>query len=345
MHVVRAVTSRISYARFFFWRLKVKMKDYHEELDTRKTCMINPETVKYSLSPAFSRHQDQSTYVPVLSGDWDLHGRRIETLDEYKILEQELSESANVDRGENEMAVAVGRGGAFLLADGLRALLTAKKLQLLRTPARILARHKQWQELRKELFALSLEKHLYQPARHPDLDFPAEHSCADRFNIISENLSAQKGKLLDIGACLGYFSHRFEDAGFECYAVENSPRPLHYLKKLKMAGDKKFRIIPEDILEWNGYRGLQFDVVLALNVFHHFLKHEKTYAKLINLLNGLQMKELFFEPPLPNELKMKNAYKIFTVEEFVEFILERSGLKRVEPIGTAKDGRRLYRLN
>jgi hypothetical protein len=320
------------------------MKDYHEELGVRRTCMINPETVNYYLPQRLFTNRGQSAYVPVVSGNWDLQCKRIETLDEYKRLEPELSRSADVSKNGNEVAVAIGRGGEFFLVDGLRALLTAKKLKFSEIPARIVARHQQWEELRKELFTLSLEKHLYQPLLHCDLDFRAEHPCEDRFNIISEKLSTRKGKLLDIGADFGYFCHRFEDIGFQCYAIENSPGPLYYLKKLRTAGNKKFEIIPQDFLEWRGYDKIQFDVVLALNVFHHFIRKKKTCAKLINVLNELRMKEMFFEPCLDSELPAKSPLKSKDEEGFVDFLLENSELKKAELIGTAKDGRHVYKL-
>jgi 2-polyprenyl-3-methyl-5-hydroxy-6-metoxy-1,4-benzoquinol methylase len=342
---MRVVANRISYAKFFFWRLKVRAKDYREELNARKICMINPETIKYCLLEGFSKQQDQSEYVPVLSGSWDLLDKRIEDLDEYEAVKREVSESASVNRNRNEITVAIGREGDFMLANGLRALLTARKLQVQLIPVAIIARHLRWQELRKELYALALEKRLYQPATHPDLDIPAEHPCEDRFKIIRDNLSAQKGKILDIGADFGYFCHRFEELGFECYAVENDLKNLYYLRKLKRATGAKFKIVPEGIFEWEGSKALQFDVVLALNIFHHFLKRKKSYAKLIDLLKGLQMKELFFEPHFSNERQMKNAYKNYTEEEFVEFILQNSQLRRAKLVGTATDGRQLYKLS
>jgi hypothetical protein len=342
---MRVVANRISYANFFLWRLKVRAKDYHEELNARKICMINPEMVKYALLEGFSKRQDQSEYVPVLSSSWDLLDRRIENLDEYKAVKREVSESASGNRIKNEITVAIGREGDFLLANGLRALLTAKKFQVQLIPVTIIARHTRWQELRKELYALALEKRLYQPATHPDLDFLAEHSCEDRFKMIRDNLSARKGKLLDIGTAFGYFCHRFEELGFECYAVENDLKTCYYLRKLKRAMGAKFTIVPQNILEWEGSKALQFDAVLALNIFHHFLKKKIHYVKLIDLLKRLQMKELFLEPPLSNEPQMENAYKNYTEEEFVEFILQNSRLKRAKLVGTSTEGRHLYRFS
>lgn len=108
-------------------------------------------------------------------------------------------------------------------------------------------------------------------------------------------MAVRKGRLLDIGANLGYFCHRFEDEGFECYAVENSPTELFLLKRLQRAENKKFQIVGESIFNWSQVNQIHFDVVLALNVFHHAIKTKVSYHKLISLLQNLRMTELFFE--------------------------------------------------
>ena len=345
---VRSILSRISYGKFLFWRLKVKAGNSPEELTTSKICMVNPETIEYCLSGKLPRHQYQTGHVPVLSGDWDLLDKRIEDLVENSTSNREDFQNANADSNGGQITVAIGRFGDFLLTDGLNILLKAKRLQVQQIPALISARHSQWQELRKEVYTLALEKRLYQPTTHPDLDMIAEHSCEDRFNMIRDNLSVKRGsssaRVLDIGANHGYFCQKFEELGFKCYAVENGLINLHYLRRFKRASNKKFEVVPEGIFKWKGVKELQFDVVLALNIFHHFLKRKKPYSQLIDLLNGLQVKEMFFEPHLPGEYQMKNAYKNYTEKEFVEFVLQNSKLKRAKPIGAANDGRTLYKL-
>jgi hypothetical protein len=280
----------------------------------------------------------------VLSGDWDLLGRGIENPDEHLTTWKKASESTSHVKNRNEIMVAIGREGDFLLANGLHALLTAKRFQVRPIPVKVIARHRRWQEFRKIIYALALEKRLYQPPIHPDLDFPSEHPCEDRLKLIRDNLSARKGKLLDIGAAYGYFCHRFEELGFECYAVENNLENLYILKKLRRAMNAKFTIVPEDVLGWEDSK-TKFDVVLALSVFHHFLKKKTDYLKLTDLLNRLHMKELFFEPHLSNEPQMENAYKNYTEEEFVRFILQNSRFKKAKLIGTAADGRHLFRFS
>jgi hypothetical protein len=56
------------------------------------------------------------------------------------------------------------------------------------------------------------------------------------------------------------------------------------------------------------------------------------------------MREMYFQPHLPDEPQMQGAYKNYSVEDFVEFILQASRLSRAEFIGSAEDGRSIYKL-
>jgi hypothetical protein len=103
-------------------------------------------------------------------------------------------------------------------------------------------------------------------------------------------------------------------------------------------------VIPESIFQYQDIENLYFDVVLALNIFHHFLKDKSSYLELINLFKKLNMKEMYFQPHLPNEPQMKGAYRNYSEEKFVEFILQNSKLNKAKLIGTANDGRKIYKL-
>jgi hypothetical protein len=85
-------------------------------------------------------------------------------------------------------------------------------------------------------------------------------------------------------------------------------------------------------------------MVLVLNIFHHFLKDESTFIDLQKLLRRLECKELFFETHNPSERQMQPAFKNFTPDEFVDFILLNSVLKHSELLEEVQGGRRLYRL-
>ena len=53
---------------------------------------------------------------------------------------------------------------------------------------------------------------------------------------------------------------------------------------------------------------------------------------------------MYFQPHKPGEPQMKGAYKDYSEDEFVEFILQTSKLTKARLIGTASDGRKIYRL-
>jgi len=251
-------------------------------------------------------------------------------------------------RATDEVGVNIGRHGDLLFNEGAHRLAIAKLVGIQRIPVNITVRHPEWMKFRKELiqYAKEMGGKTYQPPTHIDLDdIRALHDdCEDRFMMIKQNMSVERGRLLDIGANLGYFCHRFQDEGFDCYAMEDSPMHLYFLRRLKRAENKEFRVIGRSVLECTEISNMHFDVILALNIFHHFLKTKESYDKYIRLLRNLQTRELFFESHLPDEPQMQAAYKNYSPDEFARLLVQHTGLENVEFIGTAKDGRSLYKL-
>lgn len=186
----------------------------------------------------------------------------------------------------------------------------------------------------------------YQPILNRGLrDLPFLKEGEVRFKTIKDNLFASKGTLLDIGANLGYFCHKFEDEGFDCYAVEANRMLCYFMEKLKKAENKKFKVIPQSIFDYKRNEDLVFDVVLALSVLHNFLQRKDLYFGLIKLLKRLKAKELFletyfFDPTNPP----KGYYKNYAPEEFIAFIFENSCFKKAEFIGKSEQGRPIYKL-
>ena len=269
----------------------------------------------------------------------------------YKSQSEILSEQNTYDpmQIEDEITVNVGRKGDLLFNNGAHRLSIVKLLGIPRIPIKITVRHPQWVNFRRQILLYAKNQSsgkIYQPIPHPDLqDLPSFHdSESDRFNIIQKELSVRKGRLLDIGANWGYFCHKFEEIGLDCYAVEIDRVNVYFLEKLKRAENRHFKVIPESIFQYQDIENLYFDVVLALNIFHHFLKDKSSYLELINLLKKLNMKEMYFQPHLPNEPQMRGAYRNYSEEEFVEFILQNSKLNKAKFIGAARDGRKIYKL-
>ncbi|MFX0203531.1 MAG: methyltransferase domain-containing protein [Candidatus Hodarchaeota archaeon] len=254
-----------------------------------------------------------------------------------------------------EITVNIGRDGQYLFQDGRHRLSIAKLLGLKVIPVKVLVRHKKWQELREELISMTKPNlgatkfnMLYQPAIHPDLhDIPASHLCEDRFLAMKKSLTFMSGIVLDLGANLGYFCHKFEDLGFNCYAIENDPQITAVANKIKIAEGKSFNILTSSIFDPCIQKQIleqHFDIVIALNIFHHFLKTKAIFLQFKKWLPKLSLKTMFFQPHLHSEEQMNNSYLNFTEEEFVQFILRETSLNDSEIIHKAADGRHVYRL-
>ncbi len=247
----------------------------------------------------------------------------------------------------DDILLAVGREGQLIFINGKHRLSIVKLLKIPKIPIIFVVRHKKWMEFRKNLIVFAKK---YQGGKltyrltHPYLqDIPFKYGNLN-FNLIKENLSISQGTLLDIGSNLGYFCHKFEDEGFDCYAVEENRLDLYFLRKLKEVENKKFNIIHEAIFEYSKNQELVFDVVLALNGFHKYLENKETFLDLINFLKRLKVKELFFGVYKYSKFGKKGGYRNYSSDERINFIIENSCLNNAIVIGKTEDGRALYKL-
>lgn len=258
--------------------------------------------------------------------------------DGYKT-QRELGNQLYLD----EVTVNIGRNGEILFEDGEHRLSIAKILGLKEISVVITKRHYQWVKFKNEIHSYSMRNSgkVYQPLTHPDLrDFPSMHTDY-RWRIISENLPLSSGSVLDIGANWGYFCHKFEDLGFECYAVENNPTELYFLNKLKAANGKKFTIISKPIFD---VEKKNYDIILALNIFHHFLQTKEAHENLTHFLNEISAKVMFFEPHNYHETQMEGSYSNYDDIDFVNYIITNSCFTNCKCIGGENEGRNIYML-
>ena len=245
---------------------------------------------------------------------------------------------------EDEIKIVVSRDGDLIHHSGQNRLAIAKILDLDKIPLKITLRHKEWMKFRKEILLYvktEMAGKAYQPLPHPDLSDIPSVWCNERFKIIKRNLTINGGRLLDIGAHWGYFCHKFEEIGFNCTAIEDSPKNVYFLRKLKRAGNASFKIINKSIFDYEDV--LNFDVILALNIFHHFLKEKESYYKLIKLLRRLKAREMYFQTDNSEEIKTKGRYKNYSPEEFLNFIIKNSNFAKADCIGEVR-GNKIYRL-
>jgi hypothetical protein len=248
----------------------------------------------------------------------------------------------------NEVSVNIGRDGSFLFQDGRHRLAIAQILGIPAIPVKVTVRHREWVEFRSFLMSLAAagggagrHNKLYQPALHPDLaDIEAFHSCEDRFDAIREHLDDQVGQMLDIGANLCYFCHRFEASGYDCIGVEYLPEIALAARRIRDAEGRKFKIYEAELFaatKKHSLDDIDFSVVIALNIFHHFLKRKETFDEFKSWLGKMNISQMFFE-------SMKDAYVDPDAAEFVQFILDNSELNHSRLIMECDDGRLLYKL-
>lgn len=253
------------------------------------------------------------------------------------------------DNPLDEIRVQIGRHGEILFEEGLHRLAIALNLGLPAVPVLITRRHSDWAALRTAVMKIVIQRgFIHQPFDHPDLDsLPliygndlAEQAWYghDRWQLISDSLPVTNGTVLDIGAYFGYFDHRLEGLGFDCIAVEPDPENLDVLNLYRTMNERKFTVWATSIFE---IKRFEFDIVLALNIFHHLVRTKRDYTCLVDFLHHLRCRALYFEPD--NNAGVK-AYRQFNDNEFVEFVQEHTGLTESHFLGQTKEGRPLYLL-
>jgi hypothetical protein len=90
-------------------------------------------------------------------------------------------------------------------------------------------------------------------------------------------------------------------------------------------------------------QNVNFDVILALNVFHHFLKFESSFVMFKQFLNNVKMKEMFIQTHEYDDGQMKDAYINYDPQSFVRFICEQTKHTNYEKIGV-ENNREIFRI-
>lgn len=243
------------------------------------------------------------------------------------------------DRPWNGPVVAFDRRGRLCLVDGADRLAAAAARGEAGVPALVAVRHRAWARIATEVRAYTRQRGgtAYQPYLHPDLaDLPSDQGH-ERFDLLRAALPVRGGTLVDLGANSGYFSHRFEELGFDCVAVERSAKEAHFLAALRDAAGRRFTIVQGSLTEVALPE--RPDVVLALNIFHHFLKEEASFRELEAFLGRLEARFLFFGAHLPSDPQMAGADRNMDPAAFTEWVRRAGGFASAREIGRAADGR------
>lgn len=258
-----------------------------------------------------------------------------------------------------EVRVQIGRGGELLFEEGLHRLAIAQLLGVARIPVLVTRRHAEWAALREAVLEIVGRRGFFhQPFGHPDLDCLNawygtelaqtavygherwEFMRAAGFGVPNWEWEIKHGQVsvLDIGAYFGYFCHRFEALGFTCTAVEPDALNLDVLKRWRAMRGRRFAVREKSIFELPQGK---VDIVLALNIFHHFVRTKQEYDQLAAFLEGLECRVMFFEPDSNEGIA---SYRHFSDEAFVDFVLAHTGLSAARLLGRASEGRNVYLL-
>jgi 2-polyprenyl-3-methyl-5-hydroxy-6-metoxy-1,4-benzoquinol methylase len=245
----------------------------------------------------------------------------------------------------DNIIVCIDRDGRYILHDGMHRLIAAQLLHVDNITVSISLRHKAWHLFCEDVYAYaSFHGKLYAPIKHPDLSHVSSNHDHQRFDAMPEFLPDKPGKVLDIGSHWGYFCHCLDELGFQCTALEPDAKNLYFMKKLMKASSCEFEILEKRLFETSEIK--KYQLVLALYVFHHFLKREDDYNSLLKFLGELDAETMFFATHSPDEPQMLNAFKNLSPEEFSDLILAHSRFTHKSCIWSEPGGgRRLYLLS
>jgi 2-polyprenyl-3-methyl-5-hydroxy-6-metoxy-1,4-benzoquinol methylase len=244
----------------------------------------------------------------------------------------------------DDVLVCIGRNGEYILHDGRHRIILAKILGLQCIPVRVTFRHSEWVRFSNEVRTYA-DRHgkLHAPITHQDLANIPSSLDVVQFLTIKENLTFNHGTVLDIGSHWGYFCHKLEAEGFDCYAMEADRESLYFLRKLKIAENRRFTILPCDLFDYGSDK--KFDIVLAFDVFHNYMKNKIELEKLKQCLNRMNMSVMFLSSHEFDELQMQDSSVTLKPDELADFVLANSVLDKKRLIWKDKVGKSLYLLH
>ena len=132
-------------------------------------------------------------------------------------------------------------------------------------------------------------------------------------------------------------------------------RNLHFMKKLKRVERLNFNIISKSIFDYKACEDfeddLNFDVVLALNLFNQFVDIEKKdlYSKFAETFGKIKAKEMYFQIPeheAMQQLQKTGEYKnrSFSSQELIDFVIKNTSFAHAEKIGEERN-HGIYKLH
>ena len=182
---------------------------------------------------------------------------------------------------------------------------------------------------------------LYAPIPHPAFaHLPYRHG-PERFDMIAPHLGFRNGTVLDIGSRFGYIAHRLEDMGYSVTAVEVAKDDFYFLREIRDLCERRFEVIHGSVFN---LEKLAYDVVFALNIFHHFMKTAETFEQLDDFLGRLKCRIMIYQAHSLRERQMAGAWRNMTPDQSVQYLSERLSLPRITEIGSSRKSRKILNV-
>lgn len=183
---------------------------------------------------------------------------------------------------------------------------------------------------------------IYAPIEHPAFADVRSRWSPDRLSQIGAAIEPGPGTALDIGSHWGHIAHYLEDRGYKVTACEASPRHLYFLKEIRDLCGKTFDIFPGSIFD---LPNPDYDLVMALNIFHHFLKKEDRFKKFDAFLDRLKCRTMIYQAHRPKDREsIEQEGHYIEPTEMAHWIAKKLSLGNVEQIGD-ENGRHIFKLS
>lgn len=181
---------------------------------------------------------------------------------------------------------------------------------------------------------------LYAPIAHPQLSDIKSVWQPSRFEHVRKALPAGARTALDVGSHWGFFATGLARLGLEVTAVEANRENARFLREIARLSGAEVRVEERSVFELGK---CDYDVVLALNIFHHFLRQADTYEQLIRFLERLTCRTMIYQAHAVDGRKMQDAYARIPPEEMCDVICRKVGLGNWELIETFNK-RKMFRI-
>ena len=251
------------------------------------------------------------------------------------------------NHNSDQIWVNVGRHGDLMFVDGQHRLSFAKLLNLPKVPVMLVARHPEWVRFKRCVirYALRHGGRVRDPLLHPDLEDVQADFGHKRFDLIRRHLRAQGGSVLDLGSHWGYFSHRFEELGFQCTAVEPDGGNFDFLMKMRRACHRTFEAHHDQPLRYLQRNEVPADVVLAMGLFDDPITSSQGREAFNQLFSSVKAEEMFIMPaPAARPPGQTESCMAARESGFLHFVLEDSSFTHARCIGYVEDRLPVYHV-